>query len=86
MPPQNVENEVKMAKFETDLENIKELLLDIKSELRNGVPRSELQEMFRSRDEQIREVKSRQDSNKHMVPTWISITIALAALIYSFIK
>lgn len=90
-----VETEKKLAKVETDLNNIKELLLDIKGELRGlnqtYIPRPEMLEMLRGRDEKIAELKEevkelKEENNKKRdrTPNWISTIIAIAALIYSF--
>jgi uncharacterized protein YhaN len=87
---ENLENERKMAKVETDLANIKELLLDIKDELKGlnqtYVPRTEIIEMFRSRDEQIKEIKNNQNSSKHLWASWAAVIVAAVAILVTLFK
>jgi hypothetical protein len=87
---ENVEVEKKMAKVETDLSNIKELLLDIRGELKGlnqtYVPRMEINEMFRSRDEDIKEIKSSQSSSKQLIVAWAAVIVAIVAIIIPFMK
>jgi hypothetical protein len=87
---ENVEVEKKMAKVETDLSNIKELLLDIRGELKGlnqtYVPRMEINEMFRSRDEDIKEIKSSQNSSKQLIVAWAAVIVAIVAIIIPFMK
>jgi F0F1-type ATP synthase membrane subunit b/b' len=91
----------RMAKVETDLTNIKELLLDIKGELKDFnqtyVPRMEINEMLRSRDEEtkalkeeikekatkeeVRELRSNQNSGKQLLVAWAAVIVAIVAII-----
>lgn len=84
-----MESAAKSAKMETDLSNIKELLLEIKGELKGlnqtYIPRSELNEMFRARDEQIKEIKSNHGSNKQLIVAWAAVCVAIVAIILPFI-
>lgn len=92
------EYEGRMSSVETKLENIENYLVRLDGKLdawqQNYVPRSELGEMFRARDENIRknyqaieklkdEIKTDQRSTKAVWPTWITALIAAAALIVS---
>ena len=47
------------------------------------VPRNEINEMFRARDEQIKELKEDKKNNRQSWPYWITAAIALAAFVYS---
>jgi predicted nucleic acid-binding Zn-ribbon protein len=85
---ENVESAAKSARMEADLLNIKELLLDIKDELKGlnqtYVPRTEVMEMFRSRDAQIQELKDELSKKKDRLPEWIAVAVAAIALLVSF--
>jgi hypothetical protein len=91
------DEKVEVAIVKADITNIKELLLDIKGELKDlnqtFVPRAEINEMFKNRDEkisenkeQIKTIKENQNSAKAALTSWLSIIIAALALLYSFIK
>lgn len=75
----------RMAKVETKLEQIEQLLtkLDTKFDLLNTafVPRNEIDEMFRSRDARINELKAAIDSDKSQLPIWIGTIVSLGALV-----
>lgn len=85
----SIENERRTARVETDLVNIKELLLDIKDELKGFnqtyVPRTELNEMFRSRDKEIREIREDKQSSKQMIVAWAAVVVSVIAVIFSYI-
>lgn len=89
VPQEDANSIAKQAKVEADLSNIKELLLDIKDELRGFnqtyVPRTELNEMFRSRDEQIKEIKENKNASKNLIVSWAAVIVGIIAIILPFI-
>lgn len=87
---ENVESAAKSAEMRADLNNIKELLLDIKGELKGlnqtYVPRQEINEMFRSRDVTMNEIKEEMSKKKDRLPDWIAVGVAVVALSLTLIQ
>lgn len=99
MGEENVSAEV--AAMKSDIKNMMGLLVDIKDELKGlnqtYVPRSEVNEMFRSRDEYNKELKSsitadinnikqNQNSSKQLIVAWAAVAVSIVALLLSFIN
>jgi len=88
---ENVETERRLAIIETELGNIKELLLEIRNQ--PNVPRQELREMFARRDERIKSiednVKDLNEDERHkkgLWASWAAVIVGVAALIISLYK
>jgi hypothetical protein len=81
-----LESEKRMTKMEADLDNIKELLLDIKDTLKNMdnvyVRKSELLVMLEQRDKEIVTLQT----SKNNMPNWISSIVAIIAVIIAYFK
>lgn len=82
--------ENKLAKQETELAQMKEILLEIKADIKNMnkeyVPRQELNDMFGYRDKELREIKDDLKDNKRNLPSWISSIVALVAVVIAYFK
>lgn len=85
-----MQNEQRMTKMEADLDNIKELLIDIKNDLKNMnqayVPRNEINIMFQQRDKEILDIKTNLSDGKRNVPNWISSIVAIIAMLIAYFK
>jgi hypothetical protein len=72
----------RLAAMESELQFVKDYLIRIDTKLdayaETYVPRTEINEMFRARDEQIRELKEQRQSSHQLWPTWLA---AIAAVI-----
>lgn len=90
------ENE-RMATLETELKQITSILnkLDGKFDDMNNayVPRAEIDEKFKSRDEKIValtvdvvSIKADRQSNKALAPAWVAVMVAIAALLIPLLK
>jgi DNA repair exonuclease SbcCD ATPase subunit len=82
----------KMAAFEADLNQIKQILTKLDGKFDNlsvaYVPRAEIDEKFRSRDEQlgvlrseITAIKATAQSNRALAPAWVGVIVSIAALL-----
>jgi hypothetical protein len=80
----------RLARVETELGGIKELVVRVDSKLdawsNTYVPRQEINEMFRSRDKEIQELKESKKDTRAMWISWVSIAIALAGMVIMIIK
>lgn len=87
---ENVQNEQRMTKMESNLENIQELLIDIKNDLKNMnqayVPRNEINVLFQQRDKEIADIKTNLADGKRNVPNWISSIVAVIAMLIAYFK
>lgn len=86
-----MENEARLLVVEKQLEDIKSAMLRMETKLdawqENYVPRAEINEMFRSRDESIRDIRDENTrlwderrANKQTIPSWIQVAISLGAI------
>lgn len=87
----------RMATLEADLNQIKLLLTKLDSKFDNlsvaYVPRAEIDEKFKSRDEKINilqnevtTMKVERQQNKALAPAWIGVIVAIAALIVPLLQ
>lgn len=84
---ETVENERRMVKVESDLANIKELLLEIKEDIRAQpyVPRAELIAMLSLRDERINKLEEDKKNSKTVMLSWLAIGVSLIASVATVI-
>lgn len=89
------ENE-RMATVETELKQINKLLMKLDEKFDNMntqyVPRSEIDEKFKSRDEKviliqadILSMKANQQTNKSIYPAWAAVIVAILATVMAII-
>lgn len=84
---ETVENERRMSKVESDLANIKELLLEIKEDIKSQpyVPRAEINLMFKSVNDRIDGIETDHEQSKSLVLAWIGIGISFLSAISAVI-
>jgi len=93
----DMENQERLAKLETQMDTALHGISDINNKLdmwnQNYVPRNEIREMFRARDEDIKELRDdlQQDhldrrSFKTTWPNWVSAGIALVVLLVTLFE
>jgi DNA repair exonuclease SbcCD ATPase subunit len=79
-----IERAERLATLETKLEDIEKALIRLEGKFdvftTHFVPRNEIMEMFRSRDERISEIKQDMKSQRASVPQWTAILISGLAL------
>jgi hypothetical protein len=82
----NVENEKRMAKVEADLTNIKELLLEIKQDIKSQpyVPRAEINLMFTSVNDRVDTIEETYKQSKTLMIAWVGIGISIVSMILAF--
>jgi hypothetical protein len=82
----NVENEKRMAKVEADLTNIKELLLEIKQDIKSQpyVPRAEISLMFNAVNDRIDTLEESHKQSKTLMIAWVGIGISVVSMILAF--
>lgn len=87
----------RLAKLEAQLENLTQLMIEMKAQLssftQNFPTRLEVNEMFRSRDQDIQEtreeVKELRNDNKArsaQIAAWAGVVVAILALFISYFK
>jgi hypothetical protein len=81
---ENVESEV--ATLKTDINNIKELLLEIKQDIKNQpyVPRPEITLMNEATNRRIDNIEENQKQSKTLLIAWVGIGISIISVILSF--
>lgn len=85
----NIETERELASIKSDVKNMMVLLVDIKDELKNMnqnyVPRTEINEMLRGRDEKIKKLEDNYNSSKQLTVSWVAVFVSIMAFIATFI-
>lgn len=83
----NVENEKRMSKLESDLANIKELLLEIKQDIKSQpyVPRAEINLMFTAVNDRIDTLEEKDKQSKTLLIAWFGIGISFLSAISAVI-
>lgn len=83
----NVENEKRMSKLESDLTNIKELLLEIKQDIKNQpyVPRAEIDLMMKSVHDRIDGIEEDKKDSRTLIIAWIGIGISFISAISAIV-
>ncbi|PRT19816.1 hypothetical protein [Bacillus wiedmannii] len=80
----------RLAKVEAQLENLTQLVVELKAQLgvfsQHFPTRIEVAEMFRSRDEAIKEMKEDKRSNKALIASWASVVVAVVAVGVALLK
>jgi hypothetical protein len=80
----------RLARMETELISVKEYLVRMDGKLdaftNIYVPRQEINEMFRSRDKEIQELKDSKKDSKTLIAAWAGVIIALGAAITTLVK
>jgi predicted RNase H-like nuclease (RuvC/YqgF family) len=75
----------RVARIEERLDAIERVILRMEAKLdawqETYVPRTEINEMFRARDEQIRELKEEQRNSKQVWPQWVAAIAAIMSVI-----
>lgn len=78
----------RFARLEERLEGIERVSLRLEAKLdawqETYVPRTEINEMFRARDEQIHELKDDKKTHRANLPMWVSASAAVIALVAMF--
>jgi predicted RNase H-like nuclease (RuvC/YqgF family) len=84
----------RLAALEAEISSLKSLLVRMDTKLdtwsAHYLPRTEAAEMFRSRDERIRDLseelmrmREEKQQTKQLIPAWLQTAIALAAVVVS---
>jgi hypothetical protein len=85
----NIETERELASIKSDVKNMMVLLVDIKDELKNMnqnyVPRTEINEMLRGRDEKIKKLEDNYNSSKQLTVSWVAVFVSIMAFIATFV-
>ena len=83
----DVENEKRMAKVESDLTNIKELLLEIKQDIKSQpyVPRQEISLMFKGVNDRIDNIENDKQESKTLFIAWFGIGISFLSAVSAVI-
>ncbi|HDR7980279.1 TPA: hypothetical protein QC443_002556 [Bacillus cereus] len=80
----------RLAKVEAQLENLTQLVVELKAQIvvfsQNFPTRIEVAEMFRSRDEDIKEMKEDKRNNKALAASWASVVVAVVAVGVALLK
>ncbi|WP_342046001.1 hypothetical protein [Bacillus sp. OTU530] len=87
----------RLAKLETQIENLTTLVIELKTQIssftQNFPTRLEVNEMFRSRDqdiqetrEELKELKNDKRASAAQVASWAGIGVAILALFVSYFK
>jgi hypothetical protein len=84
---ETVENERRMSKVESDLANIKELLLEIKEDIKSQpyVPRAEINLMFKSVNDRIDAFENDHKESRTAFIAWVGIALSFLSVISAFI-
>lgn len=86
-----------VIRMETEITNIKDLLLEVRDDIKNlnqtYIPRNETNVMFHQRDlaiqdikKEVTELKAELKDSKRNIPNWISSIVAIVAVIVAFFK
>ncbi|MGD2273228.1 hypothetical protein [Bacillus wiedmannii] len=90
MDEKDYERHERLAKVEAQLENLTQLVVELKAQLgvfsQNFPTRIEVAEMFRSRDEDIKEMKEDKRNNKALIASWASVVVAVVAVGVALLK
>ncbi|WP_369355605.1 hypothetical protein [Lysinibacillus capsici] len=90
MDQKDYERHERLAKVEAQLENLTQLVVELKVQIgafsQNFPTRIEVSEMFRSRDEAIKEMKEDKRSNKALIASWASVVVAVVAVGVALLK
>jgi hypothetical protein len=80
----NLESEVVTLK--TDLKNIKELLLEIKQDIKSQpyVPRAEINLMMQSVNDRIDNIEQDKKDSRTLLIAWVGIGISVVSMILAF--
>jgi uncharacterized small protein (DUF1192 family) len=84
----------RLAALEAEISSLKSLMVRMDTKLdtwsAHYLPRTEAAEMFRARDERIKDLtdeitrlRDEKQQTKHIIPAWIQTAIALAAVVVS---
>ena len=95
MSEQNNNRDV--VRMESDLNNIKELLLEVRDDIKNlnqtYIPRNETNVMFQQRDlaiqdlkQEVQTLKTEMKDTKRTIPAWISSIVAIVAVLIAYFK
>jgi hypothetical protein len=80
----------RLARVEQDVLTIKEYMMRMDGKLdawnNTFVPRQEINEMFRSRDKEIQELKDSKKSAAAMWVGWAGVAVAVIAIVVTLIK
>lgn len=77
----------RLTRLETKLDGIEAAIVKMDAKLdvysANFVPRHEINEMFRSRDKQLEDVRTALRDNKKAWPSWIAVVTSATAFLYT---
>lgn len=80
----------RLAKLEAQLENLTQLVVELKVQIgafsHNFPTRLEVNEMFKSRDEVIREIKEDKKNNKALTASWAAVVVAAISVGVALLK
>lgn len=85
-----IQDEQRMTRMETEIINIKELILDVREDIRNQndsfVPRNEISVMFEQRDKEIATLQEDMKDKRKLLPAWISSIVSVIAIAIAYFK
>lgn len=87
---ENERDAERLARVETEVISIKEFMIRFEGKLdawnNTYVPRQEINEMFRSRDKEIDDLKNSKKDSRNLLVSWASVAVALVAVIISILS